>query len=298
MTLSSLGRSATRFILGGGLALLATLASPWVGDAAQPSAKPQASPDAGRRYVVAHPDDPSKHVEYFEARPGGSGPWPTIVLLHGQQDAPSEGARVFVEMGMLSAFARRGMLAVGVSLPGYGGSSGPDDFAGPFAVHGVEGVIRAIQDSGLVRRDDVVVEGVSLGAMTAGMLAADDPQLAGAVLISGEYDMPAVLTHPRTMKAWLLIARAALHHGGRTGLRSRSVLSVASRIKQPLLVVNGETDDRTDPLHARHLVAAIDSAGGRARFVLVPGYGHQIPPKVRGSIVDPFLATIFGTSTR
>jgi dipeptidyl aminopeptidase/acylaminoacyl peptidase len=155
-------------------------------------------------------------------------------------------------------------------------------------------VLRALRDSKLARADKIVIEGVSLGAMTAGMLAADDTTLAGVIMISGEYDLLAALRHPRAMPAWMLAMRNGIRLTGRGGLASRSVLTVARRIKSPVLLINGAMDDRTDPAHASHLAAAIDSAGGHARFVLVPDYGHRIPPEVRARIVDPFLAAVLG----
>ena len=80
--------------------------------------------------AISHPDDPSKKVEFFLQKPSGKGPWPTVVLLHGHQDPPSHGGQDFVTWGELDRFAKRGYLAVAVSQPGYGNSSGPADFCG------------------------------------------------------------------------------------------------------------------------------------------------------------------------
>ena len=252
---------------------------------------------AVQRLTVPHPDDAGKHVEYFVAKPAGHGPWPAIVFLHGYQDAPSPGARIYVNTGTLAEFAKRGYVAVAVSMTGMGGSSGPDDFAGPFAVHGVEAVIRALRASSDVQPEHIVLEGVSLGAMTAGFVATDDPHLAGVIMISGEDDVYGALTHPHSATELGLMARRAVTLG-RDGMRRRSLVEQASRIRVPALLINGEQDDRTDPSHAKALAAAINAHGGSARFVLVPGYGHQIPPAVRGPFIDPFLASVLGGAAR
>jgi len=80
---------------------------------------------------IPHPDDPAKKVEYFLEKPKGYGPWPMIVLLHGHQEWPRAGGKDFVKWGVLDEFAGRGYLAVAISQPGYGGSTGAADFCGP-----------------------------------------------------------------------------------------------------------------------------------------------------------------------
>ena len=84
--------------------------------------------------TIPHPDDPSKRVEAFFEKPRGHAPWPTVVLLHGYQIPPSAGGKVFVNWGVLDKYAKRGYLAVAVSEPGFGNSTGPADFCGPLSI--------------------------------------------------------------------------------------------------------------------------------------------------------------------
>lgn len=64
---------------------------------------------------ISHPDTPSKKVEYFLEKPQGTGPWPTVVFLHGHQDWPRAGGKDFVQWGVLNQYADRGYLAVSIS---------------------------------------------------------------------------------------------------------------------------------------------------------------------------------------
>jgi hypothetical protein len=100
---------------------------------------------------VPHPDAPSKRVEYFVERPAGAGPRP--------------GSRVFVEWGVLEDHAKRGHLAVAVSQPGYGNSSGPADFCGPFTQRAVSAVIARLRAAGHAFRRGTVIEGISRDAL-------------------------------------------------------------------------------------------------------------------------------------
>lgn len=254
------------------------------------TARPQATPGL----MVRHPDDSTKRVEYFIDKPAGTGPWPTMIFLHGHQDAPSVGGQMFVQFGALAAAARAGMLGVAVSMPGFGNSSGPDDFAGPFAAHGVEAVIDSLQRAGLAAPGKIVLLGVSLGAMTAGRVAIDRPALAGVIMISGEYDLNDELTHPRSALAQGLARSAADRLGGDSALVTRSLIHDGARLRVPALLLAGARDDRTNPAHARALADSITAHGGSARFVEYPGYGHQIPPTVRAAEIDTFVAKVLG----
>src|SRR5262249_834444 len=114
---------------------------------------------------IANPDDPTKKVEYFLEKPKGPGPWPTVVFLHGHQEWPSAGGNDFVKWGVLDEFASRGFLAVAVSQPGYGNSTGPADFCGPFTQDAVAAVIAKLRTDGYVLDNRILIEGISRGAL-------------------------------------------------------------------------------------------------------------------------------------
>lgn len=247
------------------------------------------------RYLP-HPDDPSRQVEYYVESPPGPGPWPTVVLLHGHQDTPGAGGRDFAEWGVLAQLAGRGYLAVAVSQPGYGASAGPADFCGPFTQHAVRGVIAHLRAEGAAAPDRLVIEGISRGALTAGLIAADDSSVTGLVLISGVYDLPAWAADPGPglVKRALVATLRAETGGTDEALQARSVARGAARIRASTLVLAGALDDRTDPGQARALADAIVRAGGQARAIVYPDVGHRIPVAERNADVDPFLDRVLG----
>lgn len=180
--------------------------------------------------TIVHPDNGAARVEYFVRRPKGDGPWPTVILLHGYQPPDARlGGKAFVDWGVLDRFAKRGYVAASVSLPGYGGSGGPEDFAGPFTQHAVEAVIKTLVAEGYTSRDKVLIQGVSLGAVTAALVAAHDPNVAGLVLISGLYDFSAYFTRPLSLGA-LGVKQARRSNGWRRG-RLALALGVAARAR-------------------------------------------------------------------
>jgi dipeptidyl aminopeptidase/acylaminoacyl peptidase len=242
---------------------------------------------------IAHPDDPSKKIEYFLEKPQGNGPWPVIVLLHGHQEWPRAGGKDFVQWGVLDEFAGRGYLAVAISQPGYGGSTGSADFCGPLTQHAVAAVIAKLHADGYVKDNKILIQGVSRGALVAGMVAAHDPSIRGIVLISGLYDLPAYASHAKSAMAVSIVDSMKAETGGTTeALKARSLLYYAQDIKAETLILNGGKDDRTDPDQARRVAEIINAHGGHARAIVYPEYGHQIPVEIRNKDVEPFIERV------
>lgn len=240
---------------------------------------------------LPHPDSQAASVEYFISRPQTQGPWPLIVLLHGHQAAaPSPGGRVFGNWRELDRLAAMGFLATAVSLPGFGQSTGPADFAGPFTQNAVAGIISHLLQSGQIAPAKAVVLGISLGALTGAILAARDERISGLALISGAYDFSALFANTRSTGVAEMRAQFERQTGGsEAALRSRSALLHVASIRARALILNGAHDDRTDPAQAQRFAAALVAAGLEAEAVIYREQGHSIPFEIRRARVDAFL---------
>jgi dipeptidyl aminopeptidase/acylaminoacyl peptidase len=251
---------------------------------------------ASASHRIAHPDDSSKQIEYFVAVPSGKGPFPTVILLHGHQEIMRPGGEDFAKWGVLRQLASRGYLAVAVSQPGYGNSSGPADFCGIFTQHAVSSVIAKLRAEGLASPQKLLIEGISRGALTAALVAAQDASISGLVLISGVYDLQGYGNDPDASpgKQSVWKALSAETGGAPSALKARSVLPHAEQIRAATLLLNGAKDDRTNPDQARSLAHRITQAGGEAQVIIYPDFGHQIPVEKRNKDIDPFIDRVLG----
>ena len=141
---------------------------------------------------------------------------------------------------------------------------------------------------------------MSRGAVTAGLVAAEDPSISGLVLISGVYDLPAHVEDATASPAKSAVVESLKAETGGTAdaLKARSVLRFANSIKASALILNGAKDDRTDPSQARSLAEQITRSGGTARVIIYPDVGHKIPVDVRNKDVDPFIESVLGKRGR
>jgi dipeptidyl aminopeptidase/acylaminoacyl peptidase len=154
-------------------------------------------------------------------------------------------------------------------------------------------VIAKLHADGYIKDNRVLIQGVSRGALVAGLVAAHDPSIRGIVLISGLYDLQEYAQHPRSAMAASIVDSMKKETGGaEDALKLRSLLFYAQNVKASALILNGAKDDRTDPDQARRLAELINEHGGHARAIVYPDYGHQIPIEVRNKDVDPFIEQI------
>ena len=126
-----------------------------------------------------------------------------LIYVHGYQPPGKRvGARIFFSAQILQRMAEKGVLAVAVSMPGYGYSGGSPDFAGPLSQGALRAVIDNLRDRDDIQPRKIALIGFSRGAVVAANVAeAEDRTLAGAVLISmGVYDFQKMVAKWKTGK--------------------------------------------------------------------------------------------------
>lgn len=237
------------------------------------------------RVLLPHPWDKTKEVELFWAKPEGSGPFPAILFIHGYQDPPRPGGAVFARAGRLGLMARRGYVAAATSQPGFGNSSGPPDFCGPFTQRAALVALDFLRRETFVKPGKVALFGYSRGAIVAAMVATQGPRLAAVVLAAGAYDFFA--WHP----TFPGIARNIAEEAGTSSAAylARSAIYHAEQIKAPVLLLHGGADERIPVGQAQAFAERLRAVGVVYRLRIFPTAPHGIPIDEQWREVEPFL---------
>jgi dipeptidyl aminopeptidase/acylaminoacyl peptidase len=238
-----------------------------------------------RRELVPHTHDKGKKVEVFWTKPGGEGPHPAVLFIHGHQEQIRDGGAAYVRTGRLRAMASRGFVAASVSQPGYGDSDGLPDFCGPFTQEAVLDAIDFLRGQAFVNPDKVAIYGYSRGAVVASMVATRDPRLAAVVLGGGAYDF--FTWYPTPLRG---IDDNIRSEAGTSpaSFRARSALYHADAIKAPVLILHGAADERVPVRQAEAFAEKLRAIGIPLRIKIFPAR-HAIPVNDQYAEVYPFL---------
>jgi dipeptidyl aminopeptidase/acylaminoacyl peptidase len=239
-----------------------------------------------QRALLPHPQQPTKQIELFWTTPVGAGPWPAVLFIHGHQERFREGGEAYVKNGRLGRMASRGYVAAAVSQPGYGRSDGPPDFCGPFTQAAVREALAFLRTQPVVQPQKVALYGYSRGAIVAGMVASQDPQLAAVVLGAGAYDFSR--WYPTPLRG---IDANIEHESGTSAeaFRARSAILHVDTITAPILILHGAQDERVPVRQAEALAEILRAKGLAVTVKMFPHAKHRIPLEAQEREIDPFL---------
>jgi len=236
---------------------------------------------------------PWGRVEAFAVSPPDRGHspqirYPAILLLHGANARAQRFRRAML------AHAHDGFILMSISLPGFGASTGPEDFAGPKSVEATLGAVRYLSTREGVRKDGIFVYGIGQGASTAAIAAAKSVDISGLILENGFYDLEK--TYPLLSQKQKSRIRALL--GGtpvekKDAYRERSPIRVASKVKAAVLLLHSQGGPYPDD-GAEGFLKAIEENGRSAKLQRIKNQGpfeSLTHPNIAKWII-PFIRTI------
>lgn len=184
-----------------------------------------------------------------------------------------------------------------ISLPGFGGSTGPEDFAGPRSVAAVLEAARYLAS----RRDvsGIAVYGYGQGATTALIAAIRGKDIRLVAVEGGVYGLgrafPDLPPAERERLRFLL--------GGGPGekpaaYRMRSPIHEAGRLRAPALIIHSRDEKRYPLVESERLAEALKAKGLPHRFIPTRGKLGEFSPghaSIRRWVL-PFVRKYLGKS--
>lgn len=226
--------------------------------------------NSGGFKLACHIKEPT-HLEPGSEVPG-------LILCHGFPMGPIDARRsagTFPQLVDRVAY-EVGYAAMTFTFRGCGGSTG--DFSLQGWIDDLRAAIDHLRRETGVRK--VVLVGTNTGGSIAICVAADDPRVSAAALLSPRADFDDWVEHPRRFLDHAREIGAVRTPGfprsmddwTRAFRRFRPVVAAGRFAPRPMIVMHGEDDDSVPTSDARQLA----QAHGDAELAVFPGAGHRL----------------------
>lgn len=228
-------------------------------------------------------------AEAFLIRPRGNGPFPLMVLLHGDSWLRAGAEKMIPVAEQFSKELCYASLAI--SLPGYGkteieGETDENIIAGVV----LDGISKA-RELSWIDRKNVMLYGFSRGAVFAATLADKIQGLRSVILHSGAYDLKRL--YDDTSAQWI---RKSMNPNGDANPHLFSVLPEVPSWTAPTLILHGGNDQLVPTNQAYLLRDRLAALGKTYRVAIFPEAGHRLPSDDVKKEVLSFLTQNVGSA--
>lgn len=234
-----------------------------------------------------------QQIEFFTLKPQGQGPFPIIFLLDGYQPPEnSVGGKQLVDLGYLDNFVKEGVVAVSISIPGFGQSDGSRDFSGPDSQKAIATVIEHYAQLPFVDSKRMGIYGISRGAILASMVHKYASGLLLQVLEGGWYDLTTCSSlmpnYLEKIKKNIVVETKGLDEE----LIERSAIYNTQYVNSKTLILLGEFDDRRTLPSSKALHEKLVAEGKDSQIKIFPNELHVLSAD-KWSTIIPFIRQHF-----
>ena len=227
---------------------------------------------AGRCLRIVYPSGALRIVGHL-MRPAGHGRHPTVLYARGGN----------AEFGKVDPYAllrlqqlvQRGYVVLATQYRGADGGDGQDEFGGR-DVDDLMELARLARTLPFVDGDNLFLHGRSRGAMQAALALRRGIPVRAAVLVSGAYDLQAVLAQRPRMHRVFAARIPDFAEQPERELAKRSALRWPDELRVPVLIFHAHEDWRTPVASAIALARALAQIGHPHELVLFERDDHSI----------------------
>jgi dipeptidyl aminopeptidase/acylaminoacyl peptidase len=232
-------------------------------------------------------DNRQFHIEGYLTQSAQPGRLPGLLVLNGAPGSLERCVEMSQDVGTM------GIQVACVSMPGYGGSSGPSRFVGEPSVVASRHALDLLAARPDVDSSRIAVWGLDHGALAAGLLMDYDKRPRALILQSGAYDMLS-LWPEAPLRTKLSILREVWP--SKRVLKERSVIeNMPRRLDCSVLIMHGERDNKMPVKQAVKLAEALRSRGAKVSTVYFPkgphDLGKSVEPELRAFLRDNLFDT-------
>ncbi len=227
------------------------------------------------------------HIEGFLTRTREPGRRPGLLVLNGEARTVDQCVQ------MSQRVSAMGIQVACVSIPGYGGSSGPSRFVGEPSVLASRRALDMLASRADIDASRLAVWGLGHGAVAAGLLMDYDSRPRALILQSGCYDM--VSLWPEAPLGTKLAILREVWPSKRV-LRERSVIAnMPRKLDVSVLIMHGTRDNRMPVKQAERLADVLRARGAKVSTCYFPQASHdlgkRVEPELRAFLRDNLLDT-------
>jgi dipeptidyl aminopeptidase/acylaminoacyl peptidase len=220
-------------------------------------------------------------IEAFAVWPPASSIWPiatkdrpALLLLHAAKGRAQRFRRTMFSL------AKEGIVTMSISLPGFGDSTGPNDFAGPRSVEAAIQAVQYLAGRRDVRKNGVAIYGYGLGATTGLLAASKSPDVHLVAVEGGIYDLEAAYQKlPPTDRERLRSILGGPPPENPAAFRMRSPIHEVGGLKIPVLILHSKEDRQVPLSEAENLASVLKKQGLTFRLIITKDRLGTFSPK-------------------
>ncbi|MES3005491.1 MAG: alpha/beta fold hydrolase [Patescibacteria group bacterium] len=236
-------------------------------------------------YPLTHLTYKSQELELegLILKPEGSGPFPTIIYIHGFNVIGG-----WDSILMATYLVKDGYAVFLPSQMGFGNSKGERDYCGPKTVQGVFDGVQELLKENYIDKTRLGIWGFSRGSNVTASLISKHPQVfKAAVLQSGLYNFRKVLETTKDRQ----MASNMGNESGNTeeAFSERSAIEHTENITCPLLILHGGKDETYPIDQTLEFERKLSEMNKEHTLKIYADADHLIPRSSRREYVIPFF---------